>query len=567
MDSFRKLFREHILASARLRVPLFLVWSVLAGLAIGYALPPKLFPGIEWIGLVPFFLIFLLPRTSAKGLFFYGWIAGMVSMGVYTAWFFEALPLTWLQLDPKSWLGPGLTFAAWLAVPVVIPGLWGGLFMVWARAILKNTVWDAFRLALLYAAAEYARTFAIAYEPFTIGTGNIYGDNWGTNIFAYAFADHYALRQIAAMGGIYALTFLAALPSALIFVWLRAAIARGNARIGMPWKSLALATTAMLLLFLGLAASGPNLAQRFSLPGKKIKIAIVSSSFFPEDWAQGKYRLQSANLFPRLIADAEHEKPDVILLPEGSTFASSTPRTILDYQPIIKKLLDPSRYQILINLFLTEDAAYGQSRPHTNNIALFDSQANLVGIYSKRFLMPFGEYMPYAFEWLWRAIGRADWYDRHVNDWRILSGHSSGVFETPLGTLGVLGCSEILSPYLARNTVNGGAEVLLYTASLSILRGSERLRAQNQAIMQIRSAETRRYLAYAANAGHSAFAGPDGTIIWESPEIEPGVKVVEAELNTGKTPAMRTEQWFGILAVLGLAGEAYRMRKKRPPLS
>ena len=156
--------------------------------------------------------------------------------------------------------------------------------------------------------------------------------------------------------------------------------------------------------------------------------------------------------------------------------------------------------------------------------------------------------MPYAFDWFWLIIGQTQWRDQHSSRWRV-PGKNNGVFDTEFGTLGVLGCSEIISPFISRRTVKDGAEVLLYTASIAILRNSERLHQQNLAVAKIRAAETRRYLAYAANGGHSFFVGPDGTILWESPAIENGVKIVEAKLNSHLTPAVKYGNWFSFFAI------------------
>lgn len=546
-----------------MRITAFLLWSAFAGFWMAGAIPPKLFPGIEWVGLVPFFLILLFPKTGLRGTFAYGWLAGAIAMGIYTFWFFETAPLTWLGVESVGQSMP-LIILGWLAVPVVIPGLYGGLFAVLGKKLIRGTGGDAVRLALLFAAVEYVRTFAISYEPFTIGAGNIYGDNWGTNIYAYAIADHYALRQLAALVGLYGVTFVAALPSAVVFVWLRAFMCQGAALFSRTaLLKLAPATITVIGFFLSAVLAGPALANSFYQPGKPVKIALVATAFLPEDWVAPGFPLRASETTSKLIkqAAALPEKPEVILLPEGSFVTPAVPNAIAAYGPVIRDLTPDDRRLIVINLFPTESEPYGSARPKSNDIAAFDSEGNLVGIYSKRFLMPFGEYMPYAFNWLWQAIGKTAWIDRHAPRWRV-PGNESGVFHTPFGALGVLGCSEILSPYLARNTVRDGGEVLLYTASLSILRGSERLRAQNLALAQLRAAETRRAIVYAANGGHSFFVAPDGEIRWESPEIASDVALVEAPRNTALTPALRFENWFLFAAALVLAGDWHTARKR-----
>ncbi len=535
--------------------------SIGAGLAMAYSLPPKLFPAIELVGLLPFFAILLLP-LGRWGLFWLGTLAGWTAAGVYTAWFFNAFPLTWLNIE-NFWVGITLTFVGWATINAAVAGPLAGVLLLAARNLLRGNAYDIVRLALLVAAADYLRAFLSAGHPFLIGPGNIAGDNWAVSIWGYALADSYPLRQLAAIGGLYALSAVAALPSALAFV----AIA-GLIRDRRPMRALGQAATLTAGL-LGLAlAGGWALGRAYYQPERTMRLAVISSAFYPEDWLVERFPARSAELLTRLLdrASSPVARADIILMPEGSSLASSTNPSPENQRSIINGLLDGDPNRILVNPFPVETGSVDPLHPATNDISIFDGSGSHIGTYPKHFLMPFGEYLPTAFDWVGRRLGYSRWLDQFASRGRI-PGKASGVFATPAGAIGVLGCAELISPYVSRKTVREGAEVLLYTASIGILRGSERLRAQNLAIAQIRAAETRRFVAYAANGGHSFFVDPTGRVLWENPAIAPGVKVIEAKTNKTLTPAVRYANWFPLAAMGALLADGlfrHTIRKRQP---
>ena len=549
------LLSRYILTSPLLRHTVFFSWSVAAGLAFGYSIPPKLFPGIEWIGFVPFLLLLLFPMKRGA-LFFYGGISFSVATALYTSWMLDAYPLSWLNL-PDSWSSFLLTLGAWFAV-FSVPGLAGGIFLVVAKKLLRNNFLDVIRLGLLIAAMDYIRTFLAAWHPFLLGSGSIYGDNWATNILGYSIAEYDALRQLSSIGGLYFLSFIALLPSALIFLWLRAFRQNGAAVFSSPGSARTeiYASFLVAILFGIFIIGGHALAGWWYTPESTLQVAVVSSNFTPEDWLVSGFPARSSNILTELIRQAARaDSPaDVILLPEGSALAATTAPDIASYGPVVQSLTGGREGQLLVNLF-PRSYPDGSGRPATNDIYVLEASGATLGAYAKQFLMPFGEYMPYVFDKVGRLAGFSQWLDHQAGPSYTSGKEHNGVFKTRLGSLGILGCSEIISPYVSRIAVKNGAEVLLYTASIGILRGSERLRAQNLAIAQIRAAETRRFVAYATNGGHSFFVGPDGTVLWENPAVAPGVKMVEARTNAVLTPAVKYENWFSFFAIAALLAD------------
>ncbi len=569
MASFLMHWRDiqsHTLGSPVLRFSLFGVWSVFAGLAFASSVPPKLLPGIEWVGLAPF-LVLLLFGLNRRELFFYGWLAFTVATGIYTSWMFSAFPPSWLYIT-NFWVQVGGTLVAWLAIITVL-GLAGGMFLLLAKILLRGNAADILSLALLIAAMDYGRSLFAAAHPLIWGPGSIARDNWAMNILGYALADYPLLRQVASIGGLYSLSFIVGLTNALLFSVIRTAL-RSHQTSGERFRKIATPAVVVIGLLFSFTLLGFALANAFYQPGSTIRIAIISTDFSPEDWQVEDFPVRSALLLSRLIrtAAAPEGTADIILMPENSALPSTTPGNEASFAQAAKSLLGNDRYRILINLF-----PGGTTMPGAPPIIiLLDSEGEQIGRYVKRFLIPFGEYLPTAFRWTLEALGQTSWLERHANIW-YQSGEGSGVFAAPFGTIGVLGCAEIMSPALTRQSVAEGAEILVFTSSTSTLRGSKRLRAQNLAIAQIRAASARRFIAYAANGGHSFFVGPDGTVLWENPLVAPGVKIVAAKTNAAVPPGIRYEIAFPVFAAALLFGSFLqktrmpRVRHNTPPLN
>ncbi len=176
----------------------------------------------------------------------------------------------------------------------------------------------------------------------------------------------------------------------------------------------------------------------------------------------------------------------------------------------------------------------GPDQKMHNRLILFQG-GSPVAWYDKRHLVPFGEYLP--LDWLpflkWAfmqgLIGAAGTY-------------SPGVAMPPLAVpletksaptrsigLGVLICFESTFPYIGRNRVLEGAELLVVPTNDGWFGRS---RAPEQHLLQsaMRSIETRRPLIRAGNTGISAVVHPNGDIVGETKLYDVGVFALPAPI-------------------------------------
>jgi apolipoprotein N-acyltransferase len=128
----------------------------------------------------------------------------------------------------------------------------------------------------------------------------------------------------------------------------------------------------------------------------------------------------------------------------------------------------------------------------------------ILGRYHKRYLMPFGEYVPLksTFPFLEQLFGQWD---------EITPGGMSNVLPLGEARIGTMLCYEDMVPSAARSLVAGGANVLVSLADGSSFENPLTLR-QHRLLAQARAIENRRYLIRCASTGESCIISPAGHI-------------------------------------------------------
>jgi apolipoprotein N-acyltransferase len=126
-------------------------------------------------------------------------------------------------------------------------------------------------------------------------------------------------------------------------------------------------------------------------------------------------------------------------------------------------------------------------------------------------LVPFGEYVP-----LGRLLSFVDKLVVGVGDFI-----PGTIVPLPLGDhhLGVLVCYEVIFPYLARQHVQQGADLLVNITNDAWF-GRSSAPYQHLAMARFRAIENRIWLARSANTGISALIAPSGEVVQSGPIFE-----------------------------------------------
>ena len=188
------------------------------------------------------------------------------------------------------------------------------------------------------------------------------------------FAVHLGSLQMASVMGIYGLTLLAFGCVIAPVLWLLSA-----------------RRLALILLVLPILGTGWGIARLDGQPAAPIVTAPIARLVQPAVPQQDKWNRQKrpAHLAYLInLSQAGANKPAIVIWPE-TAFAGLPSQNRLLLADTVQAAVHPGGF------LLTGIPRFdGNNRP-LNSVFLFDHQASLRGVYDKRHLVPFGEYVPF----------------------------------------------------------------------------------------------------------------------------------------------------------------------------
>ncbi len=248
--------------------------------------------------------------------------------------------------------------------------------------------------------------------------------------------------------------------------------------------------------------------------------------------------------------DTKKPSPALLLWPEA-------PAPIYYYQdPELRSAVTELARLSEAPFFFAGVAHTAQKEP-LNSALLLDSRGRLVGRYDKRFLVPFGEFIPPGFGWINKISSEAGDF---------LAGDRPGVFQTGDHTLGVFICYESAFPHLVNQTASGGAQVLVNLTNDGYFGRSAAPREQHQWLARMRAVENNRWLLRSSNDGRTMSIDPSGRVWDPLPEFKRTVGRLRFAYITEKTPYTRFGDWFAwICLALGLSACVWAWLPKYRP--
>ena len=282
--------------------------------------------------------------------------------------------------------------------------------------------------------------------------------------------------------------------------------------------------------------------------GKPLKVAVVQGNTSQlTKWDPDKI-LQTMDLYAKL-SEPYWGKRDVIVWPENAL-------TILwqdapeDYRKRLEQHVKDSGTDLVIGL------PYGneQTGEYYSSLLVLGKTP---GVYNKRHLVPFGEYVPLAS----LLRGLIKFFDLPM------SGFSAGAKHQP--HLEVAG--QPLAPSICYEDAFGSEVIdflpqatLLINGSNNAWYGRSLAPHQHLQISRMRALETSRELIRATTTGISALVDQHGQIIARTPEFKTDVLVGQVQPRTGATPYVRMGNWpVNIFIFVSLAGLLLLSRRHR----
>ncbi|MFI6576254.1 apolipoprotein N-acyltransferase [Nocardiopsis sp. NPDC050513] len=351
----------------------------------------------------------------------------------------------------------------------------------------------------------------------------------------------------AALGSSPLVTFAVALTGALL-LWsvLRAAAAL---RGGGPGRTRALGAAAVGLAASAAIVAGGTLAPAVGRPseGETVTVGLVQGNVpnvgemtvtgermqVLRNHADGVHDLADA------VEAGEYPRPDMVLLPENAT--DIDPYRDPEAERLISEAADDIGVPLLwgMSRFNDDGTRYVQS-------VVWDPETGPGERYVKRFLVPFGEYIPYR-DFFVRFVARLEQVSSDA-----VPGTEPGALDVAGTTLAVGICFDVAFDQPVREAVAEGGRIIVIPTNNANYNFTGQSN-QQLAITQLRAVEHGRPAVVVSTSGISAVVNPDGTTSYTSPEAEPDIHVAELTAVEGTTVATKLGAVpEAVLSALGL---------------
>ena len=489
----------------------------LAALAAGATLPFALAP----FGLVPLMLVsagalfWILGRTRTRvGAFAAGWWFGVGKYGVGASWIYVSIHVFGAASPP---LAVALV-ALFVAGMALFTGVLGWVFHRVAASGRRGVgIADALAFAALWTGLEWVLTWFLTGFP------------W---LFAgYAFIDT-PLAGLAPVTGVLGMSFVAVFTAACLVML--------PAQDSTRRRVVVLAAPAALWV-----AAWSLQSAAWTEPGAARSVALVQANI-PQDAKWNRDRLPEwKGRYRELTARARDG--DIIVWSEAA---------IPDYYHLAKTFIDETVQDLGGDLVqgtvLAEVAAGG-------GVTVYNAAVSSGGgIYRKRRLVPFGDYVP--FESALRGL--IAFFDLPM------SGGTPGAepqphLEAAGWDLAMAICYEIAYPKAVAEH-GRGADVLV-TVSNDTWFGSSIGPLQHVQIARMRAIENGKYLLRATNNGVTALIDDRGDIVAALPQFEQGVLIGTVQATSGSTPVARflDAPLLGVLVIVAIGFGVVTVRRRR----
>ncbi|MEV4499543.1 apolipoprotein N-acyltransferase [Micromonospora arborensis] len=517
--------------------------AVAAGLALLVAFPPYGVWPLAPVGVA--MLAAAAHRRRLRAGAGLGFLTGVALFGPLLAW-------TNLHTGYLPWVLLSLLQAGYLALL--------GAATAWVSPLADRVRWAwPVLTGLLWVGQEALRD----RTPFG-------GFPWGRLAFSQ---DTSPLLRLAALGGAPLVTFAVALVGGLLVtaVWRGWAAARRTPQdavsraSGPPgdtpvrrWAPVAVPA----LVAVALTAGSLLVPVATAGSGATVTVAIVQGNvprlgldFNAQRQAVLNNHVDATIELAGRVAAGQERQPDLVVWPENSS----------DIDPLrnpaagarISQAADTVHAPILVGAVLL-----GPGPGQVRNAGILwrpGAGADMSQLYTKRHPVPFAEYVPL------RDVARM--VSKQVDLIRsdFVPGSTPGVVRAGAAVLGDVICFEVAYDDIVRDTVIGGAQLLVVQTNNATFDVAEA--RQQMAMVRLRAVEHGRPALMASTVGVSGFVAPDGRVSDATGFNTREVVVRQLRLDDGRTLATRLGWWpevtLAALAVAALVGAAVLRRRQR----
>jgi len=463
-------------------------WLVLFTSGISFGLS-QLHQALWWgvpIGFV-LFIIGIWRLNDWRHVIWAGLLVGTLkSMGGF-AWIWHAYPLVWLDINGVTlqviliglyWL----TTSLFMGLGIILPALF--LYYLRSREGLVIIICPA-----VWLIGEVLGSLLVSV--WLLGPGSYLNIYIGHGYVGLPFAQFDWLLSFMAFGGLYGLTYMAALFGVLLGLVI---VQKNRVAFG--------AFLGLLLLVIATYIFYP--VREPEITG--LKVIAVDTTFTATSQKTDTGRAFKQQEVTEAILAAAVLNPDIILLPEDSRFSRAYAG------------LDEARKQLQVLIPAFEGLVVDTARIDTDEGAVLrafyhDMSADQTYVTDKQFLVPQGEYVTYPFRFLLKLLGQKEIISRTDRNQNYVPGPVSDYQNFPADVPLLIFCSESSTVFgLSKEKKQRDIALILHPVSHSWFSHPYILKYQLGAMLRIQSVWNGTVIVSASNMSMGGRYLPNGEI-------------------------------------------------------
>lgn len=489
-----------------------IIISLISGILLALAFPRMNLHWVAWFAIAP--LMYYTYGLKWKRVLTCGLAFGVGYFGTLVYWIgvFGKLPLFLLVLEQSLYI---IGFVA-------ASRLIGARLSLWGRFALLPVLWLIF---------EWIRSLGML------------GFTWGDIGYSQYKVLH--VIQIAAVIGVWGLSFLLALSNAALANLLTAR----NARAG-------LGTAHAQVLIVGLIVVGVMIYGQVSLSGSinpkghQIRAAVVQGNVDQGSDLGPGYSDRAWSAYTTMTRAAGRNRPDIIVWPE--TVVPGYANRDWYVRDRLKALSEETHAHLLVGGWDQDSAGKVY-----NSVFLFAPKRGMVGKYAKVHLVPFGEFVPAR-----KHLPFLQAY--HVTAYDTSPGSGFNVIQSDGYAVGTAICFESIFHEIPRRLTAAGADILCIVTN-DCWYDHTPAAEQHMAFSVFRAVENRRWLLRGATTGISCIIDPCGRIVAQAGVGRAGVVQANVEIRHDKSFFTTHGDWvlhssFAVVLLMAAAATSKRSR-------
>ena len=451
---------------------------------------------VSLLALIPLFWVLNQPKITPLKTSFSNFSYFFVFYLFAHPWYFTVLPLNWSGVISNQITEYFLVSLVLIisSLAFSLPFLLSGhlYFYLKSKSDLANILILTSLLTLSFWLSAFLASLVF------LGTETLIGSHFTIGNIGYILADHSFFRLLASVAGLYGLTALVISLNLIFFYLFKKS----------RWQLVLIIIT---LIFISQFITLPRLTTNQS-----IKTAIITTDYADKEiYFDEKPKIIFTDLAQKIeFLLQQFPSLELIVIPEDSRlFVSGT--KITNDHPLDLDVLHFQSILINKNVTLIDSARlYLPDHDNAQTIIMALNTKNMTTDFSyKSLLAPVGEYIPYSLSYILKTLG----YDQELQNYHqkrgVVSGKPTLITADKNYQLGVLLCSEIISPYLYRDLTKAGASILINPSSLSLFNNSNSISLMTKRMAQIRAIENNRYLIISANSSTSYVISQTGQVL------------------------------------------------------